>query len=35
LDYDIYLASKKDSTHVESLNPIIDYFVKSGTSEFC
>ncbi|MBI9014940.1 MAG: LysR family transcriptional regulator [Clostridiales bacterium] len=35
LDYDIYLASKKDSTHVESLNPIINYFVKSGTSEFC
>ncbi len=35
LDYDMYLASKKDSAHAESLSPIIDYFIKSGTSEFC
>lgn len=35
LDYNMYLASKKDSTHAEALEPIIDYFIKSGTSEFC
>jgi len=35
LDYDMYLASKKDAAHATSLNPIIDYFIKSGTSEFC
>ncbi|MCH4888436.1 LysR family transcriptional regulator [Acidaminobacter sp. JC074] len=35
LDYDMYLSSKKDAAHAESLQPIIEYFVKSGTSEFC
>lgn len=35
LDSSMYLASKKDSAHAKSLVPIIDYFIKSGTSEFC
>lgn len=35
LNLDIYLASKKDAAHAESLEPIIEYFIKSGTSEFC
>lgn len=35
LYYNIYLASKKCSESSEALAPIIDYFIKSGTSEFC
>lgn len=35
LDYDMYLASKKDTAFAESLKPIKNYFIKSGTSEFC
>jgi DNA-binding transcriptional LysR family regulator len=35
LDLEIFLSYKKDSNHIEALRPIIDYFIKSGTSEFC
>lgn len=35
LDYDMYLASKKDTANTASLDPIVEYFIKSGTSEFC
>ena len=35
LDLEIFLSYKKDSNHIEALKPIIDYFIKSGTSEFC
>lgn len=35
LDLNMYLAHKKDSASAEALNTIIDYFIKSGTSEFC
>lgn len=35
IDYNIYLASKQADVHLDALNTIIDYFVKSGTSEFC
>lgn len=35
LEQNIYLASRKDTDNVEALTPIIKYFIKSGTSEFC
>jgi len=35
LSYDIYLVSKKDAIRRQSLLPIIEYFVNSGSSEFC
>lgn len=35
LDLEIYLSYKKNSNHMEALKPIIDYFIKSGTTEFC
>lgn len=35
LNLEIYLSYKKNSNHMEALKPIIDYFIKSGTTEFC
>jgi len=35
LDYNIYLASRKDVENANGLKPIIKYFIKSGSSEFC
>lgn len=35
LYYNIYLASKKCGDSTDALKPIIDYFIKSGGSEFC
>ena len=35
LDYNIYLASRRESENTEALKPIVKYFIKSGTSEFC
>jgi DNA-binding transcriptional LysR family regulator len=35
LDLEIFLSYKKESNHIVALKPIIDYFIKSGTSEFC
>lgn len=35
MDYNIYLASRKDGDQSPNLKPIIKYFVKSGSSEFC
>ncbi len=35
LDYNIYLASRRETENIEALKPIVKYFIKSGTSEFC
>ncbi|MBN2900139.1 MAG: LysR family transcriptional regulator [Clostridia bacterium] len=35
LDYNIYLASRKDTKNGSNLTPIVKYFIKSGSSEFC
>lgn len=35
LDLSMYLAHKKNASSAEALKTIIDYFIKSGTSEFC
>ena len=35
MDYNIYLASRKDGENSSNLKPIIKYFIQSGSSEFC
>ena len=35
IDYNIYLAYRNDLRTLDMLKPIIEYFVKSGSSEFC
>jgi DNA-binding transcriptional LysR family regulator len=35
MEHNIYLASRSETQNTEGLKPIIKYFIKSGTSEFC
>jgi|LGVF01.1.fsa_nt_gb DNA-binding transcriptional LysR family regulator len=35
IDYIIYLAKKKNNEELKQILPIIDYFIKSGSKEFC
>lgn len=35
LDYNLYLTTRKNNNLSESLDPIIKYFISSGSSEFC
>lgn len=35
IDYDIYLTTKLRNSEIQPLLPVIDYFIKTGNSDFC